>query len=235
MWHRQQGNLDEAFWLIFLFVHFGKHKIGSWRLIQNVYGQLHSNQLWNWETIKLNPEAFRIWLAHNKIRLQETSCGFGNHRKYETLDAYHPLGTAAVFQSYIEWVNEHQSHSQMMADAKEVVGNDPKKLFNYLYKSMSSVVRFGRTAKFDYLTMVGKLELEIIEPNSAYLNEATGPKRGANLLFGGSTHAGIPLKKLEANLKELNDHLQLYFGWQVLEDSLCNWQKSPDQYVYFKG
>jgi hypothetical protein len=27
IWHKGQGNVDEAFWLIFLFVHFGKQLI----------------------------------------------------------------------------------------------------------------------------------------------------------------------------------------------------------------
>ncbi|HCN6762943.1 TPA: hypothetical protein N6695_004577, partial [Escherichia coli] len=26
-----------------------------------------------------------------------------------------------------------------------------------------------------------------------------------------------------------------YLRMQVIEDALCNWQKSPDRYVYFGG
>jgi len=50
---------------------------------------------------------------------------------------------------------------------------------------MNDVERFGRTAKFDYLTMVGKLGLAAIEPGSTYMQGATGPLKGARLLFGG--------------------------------------------------
>jgi hypothetical protein len=37
--------------------------------------------------------------------------------------------------------------------------SDPRKAFDFLFHSMDSVVAFGRTAKFDYLTMLGKLGL----------------------------------------------------------------------------
>lgn len=36
-WHRQQGHLEEAFWLVFLLTHFGKNKRTGWRLAQEVY------------------------------------------------------------------------------------------------------------------------------------------------------------------------------------------------------
>jgi hypothetical protein len=100
---------------------------------------------------------------------------------------------------------------------------------------MNAVIRFGRTAKFDYLTMVGKLQLAAIEPGSTYMGGATGPLRGAKLLFGGNISANISKKTLEEWLIELESHLGLFFGMQILEDALCNWQKSPDRYVYFGG
>jgi len=70
--------------------------------------------------------------------------------------------------------------------------------------------------------MIGKLELAAIEPGSTYMQNATGPLSGARLLFGvhhGATQLDHWLIELEA---------QLGVGMQVLEDALCNWQKSPD-------
>jgi hypothetical protein len=98
---------------------------------------------------------------------------------------------------------------------------------------MSSVRRFGRIAKFDYLTMLGKLGLAPIEPGSAYLGEATGPKRGAQLLFQGSLNAKVPTRDLDTWLNELEEALGV--GMQVLEDAICNWQKSPRRFVHFRG
>ena len=36
IWHNQQGNYNEAFWLVFLLTHFGKNKKSSWSLAQGV-------------------------------------------------------------------------------------------------------------------------------------------------------------------------------------------------------
>jgi hypothetical protein len=39
------------------------------------------------------------------IRAPGVPGGFGNHRKYESLDADSPRGTGAVVESYVGWVN----------------------------------------------------------------------------------------------------------------------------------
>jgi len=88
-------------------------------------------------------------------------------------------------------------------------------------------------AKFDYLTMLGKLGLAGIEPGSAYLEGATGPLRGARLLLGGSVTAALSAPTLDGWLVQLGTDLNV--GMQVLEDSLCNWQKTPGKFVPFRG
>jgi Alpha-glutamyl/putrescinyl thymine pyrophosphorylase clade 3 len=98
---------------------------------------------------------------------------------------------------------------------------------------MSEVKRFGRLAKFEYLTMLGKLGLAPLESPSAYLNGATGPLQGARLLFAGDRHAKLSAKTLDSYLIKLDEHVQV--GMQVLEDALCNWQKSPDKFRPFRG
>jgi Alpha-glutamyl/putrescinyl thymine pyrophosphorylase clade 3 len=102
-----------------------------------------------------------------------------------------------------------------------------------LYESMSAVSRFGRLGKFDYLTMLGKLGISPINPDSAYLREATGPMMGARLLFLGDPTNSSADKQLDSRLVELDGVVEV--GMQVLEDSLCNWQKSPSQHIYFRG
>jgi hypothetical protein len=93
---------------------------------------------------------------------------------------------------------------------------------------MEMVMRFGRLARFDYLTMVGKLELAPIQPGLAYIKGSTGPLAGAKLLFG---NAGATT--LDEWAAQLARNLQV--GMQVMEDSLCNWQKSPDKFKAFRG
>jgi len=81
--------------------------------------------------------------------------------------------------------------------------------------------------------MVGKLGLLPITPGKTYLDGATGPLRGARLLVDNNATSNTSIDRLESILKSLD--LSLNVGKQVLEDSLCNWQKSPTRYIYFNG
>lgn len=232
-WMRK-GNIDEAFWLVFLFVHFGKHPKDGWRLVRDIYGAL-GGQPWIWARVSSDPSAFRTWLAANEKRLQSdgVSRRFGNHRKYESLSAASRAGTAAVVESYVKWVSPPRTHQQLVHDAHKQVGQSPREVFDLLYESMGAVTRFGRLAKFDYLTMLGKLGLAPVEPGSAYMVGATGPLRGARLLFGGDEAAELSAQDLDSWLNELDKGLNV--GMQVLEDAICNWQKSPDKFILFRG
>jgi len=229
--HQRQGNIEEAFWLVFLFVHFGKHPNAGWRYAREIYGRLGEGGRWDWATTSADPKGFRDWLDAHQDGLKRTGVarGFGNHRKHESLDAYSPKGTGAAVESYVRWVAPPRTHQQLMGEALRQVDGDPRGALDLLYHSMRAVVRFGRLARFDYLTMVGKLGLAPIEPGSAYMEGSTGPVRGAQLLFGVHARAA----DLDAWLVELDG--QLNVGMQVLEDALCNWQKSPESFRPFRG
>jgi hypothetical protein len=227
---RRNGAIDESFWLVFLSVHFGKNRRTGWQLAREVYGGLSGRAKWTWANVVGNPTVFRKWLAGNESRLKG---GFGNHRKYQSLSAAKPAGTGAAIESYVRWILAHRSHLNLIQDATKQVGNNKRAVFDYLYRSMKVVVSFGRTARFDYLTMIGKIGLAEIEPGSTYLHGATGPYAGANLLFNGRVDIRTDRRKLDAQLVELGAKLDV--GMQVLEDSLCNWQKTPDNFKGFRG
>jgi hypothetical protein len=228
---QRSGEIDEAFWLVFLFVHFGKNARAGWRYAREVYGRLGGPGRWDWITTSADVSGFRAWLADHIGELQRAHVprGFGNHRKYQSLDAHSETGTGAAVESYVMWVDPPRTHKQLIEEALQQSHGDPRRTFDNLYKSMSVVRSFGRTAKFDYLTMIGKLELAPIGPGSTYMQGATGPLKGARLLFGSTEGA----KKLDQRLIELNRQLDV--GMQVLEDALCNWEKSPSEFVTFRG
>lgn len=227
--HQRGGNLEEAFWSVFLFVHFGKHATGGWRYAREIYGRLGDGTLWDWGSTSQDPAGFRNWLNAHQTHLRRPGGGFGNHRKRESLDGMSANGTGAVVESYVGWVGPRRSHVQMFDEAVARAGGDSRAAFDALYGSMNAVVRFGRLARFDYLTMVGKLGLAPISPGSPYLAGSSGPLRGARLLFDRDGPAPI----FDVWLVELDQ--QLGVGMQVLEDAICNWQKSPDQFVRFRG
>ncbi len=235
IFYYDNGDIDEAFWLIFLSVHFGKHGKDGWRLLRDIYSQLGKKNHWNWKNTSSNPYKFREWLDINQSVLKDTETPrrFGNHRKYESLDAWSNSGTGLVVESYVDWVKSIGNHQNLIIAAENIVGKNPGKVFDYLYNSMATVQRFGRTARFDFLTMIGKLNFAKIEPRSPYLQGATGPLRGAKLLFGNNNPIDVSTKELDKRLVELGDHLNV--GMQVIEDSLCNWQKRPDDFVKFRG
>ncbi|APA64253.1 alpha-glutamyl/putrescinyl thymine pyrophosphorylase clade 3 protein [Maribacter sp. 1_2014MBL_MicDiv] len=227
VWHKQQGNLDEAFWLVFLATHFGKDNTHGWGLLISVYGKLGSSSFWSWDAIKDNIDDFKLWLYENND-LVKAKGKFSNHRKFQSLNAYSPTGTGSTVQTYLNWIGK--SHFDFVKEATTKESN-PRKLFNELYRSMDSVIGFGRLGKFDFLTNIGKLGLIDIVPDSTYMSGSSGPKKGAAILFGVNTSN----KKYDEWFALLEKHLEIKFGMQVLEDSVCNWQKDILNYSYFSG
>ena len=64
-------------------------------------------------------DGFRAWLHAHTERLMKKRVqpgGFGNHRKYESLDAKSENGTGAVVESYVKWVGPPRTHAILMAD-----------------------------------------------------------------------------------------------------------------------
>ena len=158
---------------------------------------------------------------------------FGNHREYQSLHPWKPNGTGAAVESYVAWISNSGSHEALFESVAQATNDCPDESFSKLYRSMTAVSSFGRIARFDYLSMIGKLELANIRPDSVHFAAATGPVAGAKLLFFGSTHADHSVSQLEEAADRLASYLQL--DKQAMEDSLCNWQKSPTIPIGFRG
>lgn len=229
LFHFRKGCVDEACWLVFLFVHFGKHARGGYRYARDVYGRLGQGGRWDWPSVSTNTIAFETWLGRNHDLIRRSGPGgFGSHRKYESLRPDH---TGRAVATYVAWVNPLRGHKALLSETLAAAGGDQVAAFDRLYDSMATVVRFGRTARFDYLTMLGKLGIVSIVPGSLKLKGATGPLVGVRRLYG--VGQDVSNATLEAWLRELDAVLGV--GPQALEDALCNWQKSPGRYRAFRG
>lgn len=227
-----EGRVDEACWQVFLSVHFGKSLRSAWRLPRDVYGRLGDGQLWGWREVSNDVAGFRAWLSASTPTLRGSDGvvrRFGNHRKYTSLDAWSENGTGSAVATYVDWIRVGGGHQRLFAAAFRDARNEPKDAFHLLYESMATVRSFGRIGRFDYLTMVGKLEIAPIEPDIAYMKNATGPLAGAKLLFGQLK----PVGRYDAAVAALGAELGV--NMQVMEDSLCNWQKSPEVFISFRG
>lgn len=229
----QSGELDEASWLIFLATHFGKANRTGWLLTKDVYGNLGAGHNWTWPLVSTDPVAMSEWIGRNHAVLRSGGRKFGNHRKYETLDPAKSNSTGEIIESYVNWVMQHGSHVGLFTNALVESGDNPRAAFGKLYRSMEAVKRFGRTGKFDYLTMIAKVGISTIVADSTYMAEATGPLKGARLLFGGTTTSNLSALVLEQKIQHMDRFLKV--GMQVIEDALCNWQKSPGKFVRFRG
>ncbi len=223
--HARAGRVDEAIWLVFLAIHFGKHPRHGWRRLRDVYSGLGTEN-WTWARVCSDLGSFRRWLQENRHRI---GGAFGNHRKYESIDGMASAGTGSIVASYIEWIGPEHSHAKRFAELTIAGGND---VFDNFYRAMN-IIRFGRLAKFDFLCLLGRLHLSPLRPRSTYLVGATGPLRGARLLFGGDHGASIATGTLEGWISKLDDVLDV--GMQIMEDALCNWQKSPGTFIDFRG
>lgn len=226
-YHLQNGDIEEASWLVFLMTHFAKPSDAGWLRLKDVYGKL-GHGIWTWNMVSANPTAFSDWVYANSDAIRGK---FGNHRKYESLEEGTKREFSRVLRTYVDLVGN--SHRSFFAQAVRDAGNDPSVIFDHLYRRMSAVLSFGRLAKFDYLALIGRYRIAPISAGSAYLSGATGPANGARLLFLGDHNGVASPKHLQIWLDELNQSLSV--GMSVMEDALCNWQKSPTEFVHFTG
>jgi len=229
--NRRQGDIDEASWLVFLSTHFGHNLRTKWRLTRDVYGALGKKK-WTWARVSHDPHHFRKWLDENQATLRGgdgVKRSFGNHRKYTSLDAWKQNATGHAVTTYVDWIQANGGHELLFEKTLANSLGDGGAAFDELYRSMHVVASFGRIGRFDYLTMIGKTGISPITPPSPYLNGATGPLLGARLLFGGNGNVA------EYERKMINLGKILGFNMQVMEDSICNWQKSPIKFKPFRG
>ncbi|EPN9381214.1 hypothetical protein ACT47F_000416 [Cronobacter malonaticus] len=232
----KDNNYDEACWLTFLATHFGKSKKTGWNLCRDIYSGL-GTKTWTWTAITNDFNCFEQWFAGvtDELTANSSQRQYGNHRKYETLKYYSRRSVPAVFRSYVNFVGATCSHEARFAEARDFAPSSSE-LFERLYSEMNAVISFGRTARFDYLTMLRKIGALDAEPGHAFLKGATGPLQGSRLLFNNSHGAGEKIDVLNEKLSALAEIIPTqYLKMQVIEDALCNWQKSPDRYVYFGG
>ena len=86
---RTAGDLDEACWLVFLFVHFGKHARSGYRYTREVYSALGQRPPWTFSEVSNDVQGLRAWLDQNEAHLRR-----GTHRRLDFVLA--PMRQALV-------------------------------------------------------------------------------------------------------------------------------------------
>lgn len=231
----RNGDYEEACWLTLLGVQFGRARVGGWELCRAVYGRLGNGPTSSWTRTVGDVSELCNWIEDNaeRIRIGPPRRRFGNHRKYESLKETDGRGTPRTIRTYVAWVKAIGSHKELIDSAIAGAEDDPYLAFDTLYRSMSAVASFGRLARFDYLSMLGKLRVASIKAGSTYLTSSTGPLKGAQLLFT-QKGAEVPSTRImDSRLRDLGEALGVTM--QDLEDAICNWQKSPNSFKAFRG
>lgn len=236
--HSRNGEIDEAAWLIFLASHFSCHDKDGWRLVRDFYRGYDDRQVWTWHETATNLRDFREWLREYEPALKGDGVPrrCGSHRKYISLKAEGSKNTYDAVVGYVNWIGHNRGHHMTLEQCRYQDDRriDDEKWFDILFHSMrENVPTFGRLGTFDYLNMIKKVGLAEIKPGIPYLDDATGPNYGAKLLFYGDTSVRTSRAELDQRVKNLGCFLGV--GMQEMEDALCNWQKSPDQFKPFRG
>lgn len=234
-WHFRNGNINEAVWIIFLLTYFGKSKKSGWALIRAFYSALNTSPAyWTWERVSNNFGDMIEWLKLNSEQVKSQGV-FSNHRRYTSFNPNSSMGPISVFSTYFNWIGNEGNHElklqSIINQAEEL--NQP--IFRVFYNSIPHGMSLARLGKFDFLTMISKIGIINMVADSTYMVGATGPISGAKLLFWGSNKIKVPISEIQNRMDSLANFFNFEHRMQIIEDSVCNWQKSPGLYNRFTG
>ena len=212
--HYLAGDRDEALWLHFVATLLGWDRPDSAHRFLRVLG---GGQRATWDQMAGNQADTLGRLEANAKELMREA-PFGNHRKYETHVG--ERGSIRVLRSFLEWSDGSPARRiDQIIDGTR----DAEHAFERLYNSFD-VYRFGRTARYDFARLLANVDARL-KPGRCYLQGASGPRRGAALLFLGRSWArDIEIPLLEERCRELA--FACGVDLQVIEDSICQWQKA---------
>ena len=208
----RSGNEEEATWLAFLCIVLGElDEEEPWKSVALLYTGFGTGQL-RWESVAADPQIVNdLWTRYpDRVKALK----FANHRKFESR-----ASIPSVIASYVDVVRSFGGGSQV----RWLGGgpDSPEKRFTRLFTQVKKVKRFDRLASYDFLILLGCLNVYALKPERLYLRDSSGPIQGAQRLFG---HRGSP-----DLLDEKGSALagQLCVSLQAMEDAMCNWQKQP--------
>jgi hypothetical protein len=213
------GDRDDALWLHFVATLIGWDRPDSVNHFLRVLG---GGNRATWDQL-MNNQADTLERVEANAKTLMREAPFGNHRKYETHVG--ERGSVRVLRSFLEW---SEGSPARRIDRIIDGARDAEHAFERLFNSFD-VYRFGRTARYDFARLLANLDARL-KPGHCYLQGASGPRRGAALLFLGRGWArDSELPMLDEQCRELARACGL--DLQVIEDAICQWQKSMPSVV----
>lgn len=206
-------------WIIYLATYFGKSNKSNWNLFQRSAFDKNKN-LFIIDDILEKKNYYYDYLESFDFF---NNSAYSNHRKYTKKSL---KGINGVFHSM----------DYFLDNISNFVFSEYR-TFDEVYKLSHNIPNFGRMAAFDFTASLAKCELNVMEPKSLYLHGSSGPIDGLNKLLKISNNNTI-INNYEFGddlLKWFVENSEIKFIAQVLEDAICNWQKSPLTYKKYFG
>ncbi len=218
---RSSLSLETRIWCVYVATYFGKSNASKWTLFnRSVFRP--DKSLISFEDIIENREQYFDYLRD--LNLFEGS-NYSNHRKYTKKSLDGSKGVLNSFDFLIDGIGQFRFVSPTS--------------FDTTYRNALAIPNFGRMAAFDFTSSLCKCGLNVQEPESMYHKYSTGPLAALKEIL---KLAGIrnPPQSLQVDfgrdlLEWFSTHSSIYMIAQVLEDAICNWQKSPRSYGRYFG
>jgi hypothetical protein len=211
---REAGDLDEAVWRSFLAIHFGDPSLCNGHNAHSAVKFLcafGNKPYWTWKRTHKKLKPFRLWLQANISNLRSLS--FANHRKHESKKSG---AIGKVVKSFVEFAKKNGGPLGCITVTP--TENEHDTFRSLYYRLLKELHRFGRLAAFDLVVLLSDMQLVVAEPDSLYLEGASGPLAGAEKLYG-----KLPVNELDPLCVDLARRLGI--SLIPLEDCLCIWQK----------
>lgn len=218
---RSSLTLETRVWHSYVATYFGKSNSSKWNLFNKATFR-DDNSLITLEYISENREEYFDYLR--SLNFFENG-NFSNHRKYtkKSLD-----GEKGVLYSF-----------DFVLDNLPLYTPDEIVPFDEIYRNALSIPNFGRMAAFDFTCNLCKCGLNVEEPESMYQSYSTGPLEALNdfLILSGVDNApkSLQISIGDELLRWFETNSDIYMLAQVLEDTICNWQKSPNSHTRYFG
>ena len=217
---RTDLGLDNRLWILYIATYFGKSNKSKWTLFNRATFD-KKNSIFLFDEIKLDLDKYFKYLSDFDFF---KDCTYSNHRKYTAKNFY---GDKGVFKSMEYVVNNIKQYSS----GKEID-------FHTMYNLSQKIPNFGRLAGFDFSSSLVKCGFNIKEPLSMYAEHSTGPLDAIGLLLkltSNSTSTNSKKQLCTDLMKWFIDNSDIFMVGQVLEDSICNWQKNTSKYIRYTG
>jgi hypothetical protein len=217
---RSDLSQNNRLWILYLATYFGKSNQSGWELFNRATFDSNKSLMLFQDIQKDLDEYFRHLSSFDFF----DGCSYSNHRKFT---AKRLTGEKGVFESmeyFVENINQYSFEHRMD--------------FHSIYKAAQKIPNFGRLAAFDFSSSLVKCGFNVAEPESMYGENSTGPLNAIGLLLRLTNSDSSSKAKFQLCvdlMKWFQENSNIFMVGQVLEDAICNWQKNPSTYTWYKG